>query len=85
MIRTTIQGIPCIVEETHIYYTKPSFKPACLCDSPSEFYGDYEVEFDVFDRKGYRAAWLERKMTDKDRERIEQEILDDYRRGPDGD
>jgi hypothetical protein len=41
-----------------------------------DYYGYHEVEFDVYDRRGYRAAWLERKMTDEDRARIETEILE---------
>ena len=35
------------------------------------FYGYTECEFDVLDRKGYRAAWLERKMTSQDHSDIE--------------
>lgn len=38
-------------------------------------YGYSEVEFDVYGRTGYPAPWLERKMTDEDRSRIERLIL----------
>lgn len=45
-------------------------------DSDWDCYGYAEVEFEVLDRKGYRAPWLEKKMTAEDRQRIEQELLD---------
>ena len=55
-------------------------KSACYCSDPGELYGDFECSFTVLDR-GYRPApWLEAKMTDKDTERIEEEILDYYKR-----
>ncbi len=40
------------------------------------FDGARDIEFTVLDRKGYKANWLERKMTAADKNRIEQEILD---------
>lgn len=85
MIQTTIQGIPCLVEVTHFYHQPQFLGSPWLCDSDMDYYGYTELEFNVYDRDGYPDIWLERKITDKDQERIKQEILDDYRRGPDGD
>lgn len=70
---STIQGIPCLVNV--IRYTP--FKPMlitglgmgdCLPPEPEEF------EYEILDRKGYKASWLEKKITPD----IEQEILEDY-------
>ena len=44
------------------------------CPSDSDYYGDEEVEYSVLDRKGYPAAWLERKLTPKEHSRITEEI-----------
>jgi hypothetical protein len=41
-----------------------------------DYYGYSESEWDVLDRRGRPAAWLERKLTDDDRQRIEQEIAE---------
>ena len=46
-----------------------------MCDSDWDCYGYTDIEFDVLDRKGYKAPWLKRKLTDSDRERIETELL----------
>jgi len=58
----TIAGIPCIIDATVEAYT-----PAWI-QGPSHHWHDSEgggVEYTVFDRKGYRAKWLERKITPK--------------------
>jgi hypothetical protein len=39
-----------------------------------DWYGYTECEFDILDRRGRPAPWLERKATDADRERITEEI-----------
>jgi hypothetical protein len=39
-----------------------------------DYYGYSECEWEVLDRNGRPAAWLERKLTDADRSRIDQEI-----------
>lgn len=62
MMPTTIAGIPCQVSVTH-------FEPydAGSWDEPPS---GGEIEFDVYDRKGYRAPWLERKVTEDDEVRV---------------
>jgi hypothetical protein len=42
--------------------------------SDMDYYGYTESEWEVLDRNGRPAAWLERKLTDTDRSRIDQEI-----------
>lgn len=46
-------------------------------DAPSDldYYGYTEIEFDLHDRKGYRAYWLENKMRKEDAvEKVEEQI-----------
>lgn len=78
---THIQGIPCQILVTH----QANVKGSSRADNPWDYYGYTELEYDVLDRRGYPAPWLERKMTDKDRERIEQEWWDSQSGGDDYD
>ena len=73
-METRISGIPCTVE----YTITGKYVPAKV-DAPPEYCyeAEYpEVEFTVCDRRGRPAPWLERKMTHKDTQRIELEILE---------
>ena len=80
LFETQIQGIPCQIDVTDCTVVKGSYS----YNAPSDwdYYGYTEFDFEVYDRKGYPAAWLERKMTDDDRARIEEEYMtsmkDDY-------
>ena len=65
---STVAGIPCLVNV--VYATK--YIPASW-NGPAEG-GDFE--FNLLDRKGYRARWLEKKVTEKDVERLEREYCD---------
>jgi hypothetical protein len=69
-IETRVAGIHCIigVEE----YQEGSGDK--WCDSDMDYYG--YSEWVVCDRRGRPAPWLERKLTDSDRSRIESEIAD---------
>jgi hypothetical protein len=58
-IETSIQRIPCSVEI--IYRNDP--------DHPADF------DIEVYDRKGYRAAWLEKKLTDDDYDTIIEDLI----------
>lgn len=73
-LQTQISGIPCQVEVTHFYRQKPYAGSAWHCDSPEDFSGFVECEFSVLDRRGRPAAWLEKKVTDADRQRIAGEV-----------
>ena len=63
-----VQGIPCKVRVTYATLYVPA-----SWDAPAEG-GDFE--FDLLDRKGYRAKWLEAKVTEADVERLEQKYED---------
>ena len=60
-----VAGIPCKVRVTYSTpYIPESF------NGPAEG-GDFE--FELLDRKGYRAKWLEAKLTDDDYWRLQDE------------
>lgn len=73
-METKINEIPCTVD----YTIRGKYKPAKIDADPDSCYeAEYpEVEFTVCDRNGRPAPWLEAKMTDEDRQRIENEILE---------
>lgn len=68
---TTISGIPCQIEVTHYLRQAPNIR----ADNPDDFYGYTELEFDVLDRRGRPAPWLERKLDDTQTARIKGELL----------
>jgi hypothetical protein len=72
ILATHIQGIPCRVRVTH-YFHQPAM--GYWADSPDDCYGYTEIDFDVLDRRGRPAPWIERKMDDADTRAIEQEII----------
>lgn len=74
MIETHIKGIPCQVQMTSGYYQKPDYD---TWTSDWDHYGGWsDVEFEVYDRKGYKAKWLEKKMTAEDEKRIINELTE---------
>ncbi len=73
-IQTRVAGIPCIAKVTHFYRQAPWRGSAHTCDSDLDYYGYTECEFEILDRRGRPAPWLERKATDADRERVAEEI-----------
>lgn len=71
---TKIHGIPCQCEVTHyVPYT-----PANLNGHPDNWTPPEggEFEFNILDRNGRSAPWLERYVTDKDNDRLYREFLD---------
>lgn len=54
----TISGIPCLLGVTYCVQVKGDRN---TWDSDMDFYGYSECEYEVLDRKGYRAKWLEKK------------------------
>jgi len=77
MIEAHIHGIPCLIEVTHYAPRLPgrySGPPeSCYPDDPEE------IDFTVCDRRGRPAPWLERKMTQADRDEIETLISHEMR------
>lgn len=73
-IESRVAGIPCLIGVTHFDSVQGSYSYNAASDM--DYYGYSESEWDVLDRRGRPAAWLERKLTDDDRQRIEQEIAE---------
>jgi hypothetical protein len=73
LFQTQVAGIPCQIDVTTCTVVKGNSR----ADNDWDYYGYTEFEFDVYDRKGYPAKWLERKLTPADRSRIEKEYLSD--------
>lgn len=71
-MQTRIAGIPCEVRLTYLH-TQPAQSWNDASDWDHNGYTD--VEFGVFDRKGYPAAWLEAKLADEERRKIEDELV----------
>lgn len=72
---SNVCGIPCIIQVT---YYEP-YRQAYVSGPPEYCYpaeGGY-CEWDVLDRRGRPAAWLERKLTSSERSRIDKEIFEE--------
>lgn len=69
---TKVAGIPCICKV--LDYT--GYKPMRITGTG---FGDAEppeyanLEFEILDRKGYKARWLEEKVTPEDEDRLMEE------------
>ena len=74
-IESNVAGIPCLIEILQCTEVKPWTGPIERCPSSDDFYGYTEIAFNVLDRKGYRADWLTKKLSEEDVERIEEEIF----------
>lgn len=72
---TRIAGIPCQIGVTYFHYQPPWRGSAQTCDSDWDYYGYTELEYDVLDRRGRPAAWLEKKMDDEIRTEIQLEAF----------
>lgn len=70
---STVCGIPCIVRVTHW----EAYDPGCRSGPPERCYPAEggEGEWEILDRRGRPAPWLERKLTGDDRERIDTEVF----------
>lgn len=74
IIKVYVQGIPCLASVTHFKH-QPAFNgPATACESDEDYHGFIECEFEILDRNGRPAGWLERKLTPKDVHGIERAI-----------
>lgn len=77
-MNTRISGIPCQVEVTHFYkYRHANFRGTPDRWTPPE---PEEISFQVLDRRGRPAPWLEEKLTEDDRVRIERELSEYIKR-----
>ena len=71
-IESTVAGIPCRIGVAHYESVDGSFSRSAASDL--DYYGYEELDWEVCDRRGRHAPWLEKKLTDSAREQIESEI-----------
>jgi hypothetical protein len=64
LVETRIAGIPCIVRVLTWEYDPP----CCT------------LEYDVLDRRGKPASWLDRKITGKDEDQIQDDVYREWKR-----
>lgn len=76
-IETHVAGIPCIIGVVDYHHEKGSYSYHAASDL--DYYGYTESDWEVLDRRGYKAAWLANKMADDDASRIE-EMINEQRR-----
>ena len=72
-IETRVCGIPCIVRVTH---WEP-YDPGRTSGPPESCYPPEggEGEWEILDRNGKPAPWLERKMTDRDQNLVSETVF----------
>ncbi|MGB4334700.1 MAG: hypothetical protein WBJ41_07675 [Chromatiaceae bacterium] len=69
-------GLPACAGITHYHY-QPRFPGSPYrCDSDGDYLGGEELEWDLLDRKGRRAPWLDPKLSPTDRAAITRHLLD---------
>ena len=68
-----VKGIPALAYVTAFERTPPM--PARVAPSDIDAIGYVDMEYDLYDLKGYTAPWLKRKLDRDAVERVEQEII----------
>jgi hypothetical protein len=73
-IDVRVCGIPAIARVLHY---RP-YEPAYRRGHPDNWEpaSPPEIDFEILDRRGRPARWLERKLTERERERIERELIE---------
>ncbi len=64
ILNARVQGIPCKVGVVHVHVTHGSYSHNAASDI--DYYGETDYEYDILDRGGRLAPWLERKATEDD-------------------
>jgi hypothetical protein len=81
IIEHRVKGIPCWVKVNFYHDTPPWRGPIHRCDSDWDYYGNTEIDFNILDRRGRPAPWLEAKLSDADRTALESEIIEYIKSG----
>lgn len=72
MLATRICNIPCLIDIDYYHVQKPNpYNDASDWDCN----GYTDINFTVYDRKGYKAPWLTNKLTAKELDRIHDEVV----------
>ena len=73
-IAVSVKGIPALAHVTHFERVPAAPNPR-LAPSDLDAWGYLDMEYEIYDIKGYRAEWLERKLDKDAQEEIEAEIV----------
>lgn len=74
----TIAGIPCQIGVSSYIRVKPWRGSPASCPSSADYYGYEECSWELYDRKGYRARWLDKKLSRYETDLVEQAIHEFY-------
>lgn len=72
-----IAGIPCLIGIIDYECQPGSF--SYNADSDWDYYGYSNLDYDVLDRKGYKADWLAKKITSQIEVEIEEAVEEYFR------
>lgn len=67
-----LAGIPCLIG---VRMCK-KYPPNPNADNPDDYYGYWDVDYDILDQKGKAAAWLENKATKSDHDDIFNRVVE---------
>ena len=73
-VSVSVKGIPALAHVTDFVRVPAAANPR-LAPSDLDAWGYLDMEYEIYDTKGYKAEWLEKKMDDRDKENIEVEIV----------
>ena len=73
-IETKVAGIPGLIGVFSYSKVRGSFSRSAPSDM--DYHGYVESEWELLDRKGYKATWLERKINDHINDNLEEQISD---------
>lgn len=76
LVEIRAAGIPALAGVTFYDYQPPFRGSPYLCSCSDDFYGHEEVEWELLDRRGKPAPWLERKVSPEERKELEHYLLD---------
>ena len=72
-IETRVAGIPALIRVSRHSYQRPD---PSTWSSSEDFYGGWDLDYEVCDRRGRPAPWLEEKMGLRDVQDLEQTIVE---------
>lgn len=80
MIPYHINGLPCKIGVLSYTKVDPWRGSVYSCPSDADYYGYTETEWELTDRKGYMAPWIEKKLTQRMKDEVETAILEYFDR-----
>jgi len=74
-VKIEVDGIPAKARVKNYKVHKGTYSPVAI--DPEAFNGSVDLDYEIRDRKGYAAPWLDRLIDQKDmRDEVESNIMD---------